>query len=258
MKKFNVFKKVNNSNTHNRQKENDYPIPMKNNTEIEQKEAILFEPNNMYILNDEEEDYEKFQIPTNVYDTFNKINYYMLASIDDMDGCKNLTYSFLSSVFSMYTNSIINLGILLLYDTHNIAGIIGPYNEYLNRFNSLINRSLTDFRYTILTIINAAARGNKKCFDDYVMNKLVIDVNVLSNEIGLTIYNFITEEAATYITTHYSNKELACHNYESFNKIFSDFMVNLTNESSIFAYNLLNVVHFVDYFPDIVSPNMDL
>ena len=256
-KKFNIFKKANNHNMYNKQDENDYLIPKEDNTEVEFKEAISFEPNNLYIIDGERGHYG-CQIPTNVYDTFNKINHCILLSSNGYDEYKDLVYSFLTSAFGLYTNSVVSLGTLLLYDAHNSAAVIGPYDEYSREIYHFINKSLIDYQYTLSNIISSAIRGDRKYFNDYISNELVMDVNILVNEIGLSIYNFITKEAASYISLYYSNKERVCCHYEMFNKIFSDFMANLVNESSIFTYNLLNIVHFVDYYLSISNYPSDI
>ena len=248
MKKFNMFKKVNNDNNviRNELKENSYPIPKEDNTEVEFKEAISFEPNNLYILDDSgKSDYQAFQIPTNVYNTFTNINYFMIESSNDAKESRELIRSFLASVFGMFSNSCANLGTSILYEAHYAKIIDYPFEEYTKEIYKFIDNALYNYKFKILNVIYY---NNEESINNYIFNNMVRDINIMINDLGTNIYNFISRKISVYALHRYDNKEDFAEAYNIFNQSFADFMSRLINESSIFAINLSHVLHFTRYY----------
>lgn len=258
MKKFNMFKKANNDNNviRNELKENSYPIPKEDNTEVEFKEAISFEPNNLYILDDSgKSDYQAFQVPTNVYDTFSNINRFMIESSESGSECIRIIKSFLSSVFGMFSNSCINLSTSILYEAHYSAKIIDytcGEEDYMEEIHRIIDITLNDYNSRISNILLYSS-DYEEYAKNYITYDMIRDVNIMTNTLGTNIYNFITRKISVYVLSRYSNKEDLAKAYDIFNKIFADFMSKLINESSIFALNLLNVLHFTEYYYSMTS-----
>lgn len=250
MKKFNMFKKANNDNNviPNELKENDYPIPKENNTEVEFEEAISFEPNNLYIVDGSgKSDYQAFQIPTNVYNTFNNINHFMIKSSNDVEESKRLIRSFLSSVFGMFSNSCINLSTSILYEAYYNAKIIDyPSEDCIEEVYKIIDNTLNNYGIRISNILLYS--DSDEFINNYIFYNMVRDINIMTNDLGTSIYNFITRKASVYALRKYDNKEDLAKAYDMFNQSFADFMSKLINESSIFAINLSHILHFTGYY----------
>ena len=245
-KKFNMFKKANNYNTYNEQDENEYLIPKEDNTEVEFKEAISFKPNNLYIVDGSwESDYQTFQMPTDIYNAFSNINYVMIESSNDRDESKKLIRSFLSSVFSMFSNSCVNLSTLILYDAHYAKLIDHPCEDWIEYIYTIIDGALNNYRITLSHIL---LYGDDEIISNYILHNMNRDINIMINDLGSNIYNFITKKISGYILVKYDNKEDLAKAYNMFNGFFADFMAKLNNESSIFTINLSNVLHFVNYY----------
>ena len=249
MKKFNMFKKANNDNNimRNELKQNSYPIQKEDNTEVEFKEAISFEPNNLYVTSERGSDYQIFQVPTNVYDTFNNINRFMIESSESGSECIKIIKSFLSSVFGMFSNSCINLSTSILYEAYYNAKIIDhPFEDCIEEVYKIIDNTLNNYGIRISNILLYS--DSDEFINNYIFYNMVRDINIMTNDLGTSIYNFITRKASVYALRKYDNKEDLAKAYDMFNQSFADFMSKLINESSIIAINLSHILHFTGYY----------